>query len=272
MDEVLERARAYAQHAGDRREISWILGAMCRVALVGPRPVEEAITRCLEIRRQARGEPALQPVIDSMLAVLEAMRGRFEQARDHYHRSRSALEELGLNVQLAALRMYAGWVELVAGDPTAAEGELRPGYEALRRMGEQAYLSTTAAFLARAVLAQERYEEAERLTEVSDDAASEDDLITHVMWRGTRARTFARRGEVARAERLARESVELSRQTDCVNMQADALVDLAETLRLLHRSGDAAGPFEEALQLYEEKGNVVSAAAIRPLVADRAAR
>jgi class 3 adenylate cyclase/tetratricopeptide (TPR) repeat protein len=265
-EEALQRARSYAVRAGDHRELSWILGTMCRVALVGPRPVEDAVRGCLEIREQARADPILQPVIDSMLAVLEAMRGRFEEARACYRRSRSALEEFGLNVQLASQQMYAGWAELIAGDAATAERVLRTGYEALERMGERAYLATTAAFLARAALAQGRYAEAERLTEVSDDAASDDDLITHAMWRGTRARVLAEHGESGRAERLARESVERSLETDCVNMQADALVDLAETLRLLDRPSEAVGALEEALRLYELKGNVVSADSIRPLV------
>jgi class 3 adenylate cyclase/tetratricopeptide (TPR) repeat protein len=265
MEEVLERARGYAQRVGDRRAMSWILGAMCRVALVGPLPVDEGIRRCLAIREQHPGEPTLQPVVDSMLAVLEAMRGRFASAREHYRRSHLALDELGLTVQLGSLRMYAGWAELLAGDATAAERELRVGYEALERMGEQSYFSTTAAFLARAVFSQGRYDEAERLTRVSDDAASHDDLITHAIWRGTRAMVLARRGDPG-AERLARESVEIALETDCLNMQADALVDLAETLRLLDRGGETRGLLEEAITLYETKGNIVSATAIGTLL------
>jgi electron transfer flavoprotein alpha/beta subunit len=50
---------------------------------------------------------------------------------------------------------------------------------------------------------------------------------------------------------------------DFTNVQADALVDLGETLRVLNRPDGAA--YEEALRLYEQKGNVVSADAVRPL-------
>jgi tetratricopeptide (TPR) repeat protein len=157
--------------------------------------------------------------------------------------------------------MYAGWAELIAGDATAAERQLRVGYEALERMGEQSFLSTMAALLARAVFSQGRYDEAERLTQVSDDAIS-NDLFTQAMWRGTRAKLLARRGD-ADAERLARESVELSLETDCLNLQADALVDLAETLRLLNRGGETRGILEEAISLYETKGNLASATTIR---------
>jgi tetratricopeptide (TPR) repeat protein len=257
MEEVLERALVYAERAGDRREVSWILGAMCRVAVVGPRPVAEGVRRCLEIRERSRGEPTLQPVIDSMLAVLEAMRERPDEAREHYRRSRAVLEELGLNVQLASLQMYAGLAELILGDVVAAERELRPGYEALERMGERSYLSTMAGLLARAVDAQGRHDDAEELTRVSEGAASEDDLVSQVLWRGTRAKVLARLGQ-SDADRLARASVSLARQTDFVNMQADALVDLAETLVVLGRSDEAAEHIQAAIGLYEVKGNVAS--------------
>jgi class 3 adenylate cyclase/tetratricopeptide (TPR) repeat protein len=265
MEEVLERARGYAQRAGDRRTMSWILGTMCRVALVGPLPVDQGIRRCLRIRRQHRGEPTLQPVVDSMLAVLEAMRGRFARARHHYQRSHMTFDELGLSVQLASFRMYAGWAELLAGHTTVAERQLRMGYEALERMGGQSYLSTTAAFLARAVLAQERYDEAQRLTQVCEDVTPDDDRVTQAMWRGTRARLLATRGDEG-AEPLARESVELSLQTDCLNMQADALLDLAETLRLLQRRDESMDVLAQAIQLYQAKGNLASATTIEVLL------
>jgi hypothetical protein len=181
-----------------------------------------------------------------------------------------AFDELGLTVQQAAFRMYAGWAELIAGHSTTAEQELRVGSEALERMGERSYLSTTAAFLARAVFFRGRYDEAERLTRVSADSASDDDRITQAMWRGTRAKVLARRGDVD-AERFARESVALSLETDCLNMQADALVDLAETLRLLDRRGGAADLLEQAIGLYTQKGNVVSANAVGALLGEAAA-
>jgi class 3 adenylate cyclase/tetratricopeptide (TPR) repeat protein len=265
MEEVLERALAYAERAGDRREVSWILGSMARVALVGPRPVEAGIERCLELRERARGAPGLQPVVDSMLAVLEAMRGRFQDARERCAHSRAVLEELGLRVRFAQLGMYRGMAELVAGDAAAAERELRPGYEALEEMGEWSYLSTTSALLARAVYMQGRFDEAGRLTEDSEQAASEDDLVSQVLWRGTRSKVLARREESDVAQKLAREAVSLARQTDFVNMIADALVDLAETSVLLGRAEDALEPLAEAGDLYEAKGNVVSSRATASL-------
>ena len=74
---------------------------------------------------------------------------------------------------------------------------------------------------------------------------------------------LAGRGQAGAAHALARHAVELARQTDFVNMLADALVDLAETLSLLGRDGESRAPLAEAIGLYEAKGNVVSAAAAR---------
>jgi class 3 adenylate cyclase/tetratricopeptide (TPR) repeat protein len=258
MEEALERTLQHAERAGDRRQVRWILGAMARVALVGRRPVEAGVARCLELRERARGEPTVVPVVDAMLAVLEAMRGRFSEARERYAASGAVVEEFGLKVRRAQLGQYAGMTELIAGDAAAAERELRPGYDALSEMGEQSFLSTTAALLARAVYLQGRFDESERLTETSEHAASEDDLVSQVIWRGTRAKILARQGKAERAEQLAREAVSLARRTDFVNMLADALVDLSETMTLLGRPEEADRPLTEALAIYEAKGNVVS--------------
>src|SRR6185436_16471596 len=118
----------------------------------------------------------------------------------------ATLEEAGLKMMLARLQMYAGMAELVSGDPAAAERELRLGYALLDAMGAQDQLSTTAAYLARALAEQQRYEEADLVAGVSETAASDDDLATQVLFRGTRARVLARRDDRA-AGRLAREAV-----------------------------------------------------------------
>ena len=263
MEQALERALGYAERADDRRQVNWILGSLARAAGFGPRPVSTATERCLEIRRRASTAPTLQPVIESVLAVLDAMAGRPESAREHYGRSRSMLEELGMRVQLASLQMYAGMAELITGDAAAAELELRRGFTALEQMGERSYLATTAGLLARAVWLQNRHREADRLAEAGREAASDDDLVSQVLWRSTRARALALAGNAPEADRVGQESVRLSRLTEFVNLQADALVDLAETLVLFARNEEAVAALEEAVGLYEMKGNVVSGATAR---------
>jgi tetratricopeptide (TPR) repeat protein len=128
-------------------------------------------------------------------------------------------------------------------------------------MGERMFRSTTAAFLARAVLEQGREEEAEELAKLSAELASEGDLLSQVLWRGVRARVLARRSQFEEAEVLAREAVAFAQMTDFVNHRADAQLDLAQVLRASLRDNEAIAAASEALRLYELKGNLVSASA-----------
>jgi predicted ATPase/class 3 adenylate cyclase len=261
-EEVLERALVHAEHAGALRDVSWIMGSLIRSAVMGPRPVEEAIPRCLSLRERGPRTPTMDAYSTAILAVLEAMRGNSAEARRLCAHTKAALEDVGHELLLASLQMYPGIVGLISCEYEAAERELRQGYDRLDEMGESSYLSTMAAFLSKALYALGRYDEAQQATAVSQQSASRDDVASQMIWRGTRAKLLARRGDPG-AEALAREAVALSRGTDFTNWQADALVDLAETLRLLGRAGEARPAVDEALALYEAKGNVASAAAVR---------
>ena len=83
-----------------------------------------------------------------------------------------------------------------------------------------------------------------------------------------RAKTLAARGDVETAEKLAREAVELIRTSDDINSQGDALIDLAEVLRVAGRPAEAAEAARDALALFEAKGNAVSAALARATVSE----
>ena len=64
---------------------------------------------------------------------------------------------------------------------------------------------------------------------------------------------LARRGDVEEGETLAREAVELALRTDRIDTQTDALMDLAEVLRIAGRVGEAAPIVADALRRYELK-------------------
>ena len=100
MEEVLERALMHAERAGDAGQARWLLNWMAHVALIGPLPVEQAIRRCEQIGAR---EPSLEPFLATDVAYLEAMRGRFEDARAAYGRSHEICLELGRTVPLAAM-------------------------------------------------------------------------------------------------------------------------------------------------------------------------
>jgi class 3 adenylate cyclase/tetratricopeptide (TPR) repeat protein len=262
MEEALAHALIHAEHAGGRREIAGTLASLAPPTLVGPRPVEDAIRVCRDILERGRGSAGVESHANMVLAVLEAMTGRFEAARRRYRETASVLEDRGLTTLLASVRMYPGMVELLSSDYEAAERELRLGYDELAAVGHSAYLSTTAAFLAKPLYELGRFDEALEMTRASEETASPDDIASHVVWRGTRAKLLARDGDPDAAE-LAREAIGLVGETDLVNIAADAYADLAQTMRLLGPEEDTSAARERALELYQAKGNLASAAAMR---------
>lgn len=155
---------------------------------------------------------------------------------------------------------------MIAGDPAAAERELRADFDELQRMGERNYISTTAAYLAEAIYRQGRYEGAEALTAYSEEVAAADDVSTQFMWRCVRGKVLARRGESDEAEKLAREGLRLIKESDDLESQGKALMSLAEVLVLAGRSDAAEASVSEAIEVWERKGDVVSAAHARAFI------
>jgi class 3 adenylate cyclase/tetratricopeptide (TPR) repeat protein len=259
MEEMLERGLLHAQRANDQRGRSFLLAALARAALLGPMPVDAALRRCEEIRAQAGDDRVLAAVVLPPTGGLHALRGNFERARSLYGRARASFEEFGLRASLAALPLYSGPIELLAGDPWAAERELRRGYDLLKEMGDRGRFSTVAAFLSQALYAQARLEEADAVVLSAAAAATTDDFYTQAVWRGTRALILTSAGESEQAERLAREAVALTRETDWPNLAGDALLVLAEVLAAGGRIAEATARAGEALRRYREKGNEISA-------------
>jgi class 3 adenylate cyclase/tetratricopeptide (TPR) repeat protein len=264
-----ERAAAYAQRAGAEHDRTEILHWVASSHFLGPTPVPDGIRRCEAIRREVSGNLAAVAHVLQSIAALHAMQGRIDGARELLANGNAVFEELGLTLSSAAGQDTA-WVELLAGDPVAAECSLRAGYGRLEEMGETNVLSTSAAYLAQALLAQGRDAEAERFAQRSNELAAADDLLTQVMWRGVRARVLARRGHFEEAERIARESVALAEKTDFVNHKGDALVDFAIVLRLAGRPEQGQAALAEALRLYEQKGNTVAVGKARAELAELA--
>jgi predicted ATPase len=257
-----EQAAEHARRAGAEHERVEILGWVASSLFFGPTPVEDGIRRCEFIRDEVGGHPAAVADVLQPLAGLHAMAGRFERARELLMESHAIFEEHGLGLY-SAVSHHAAMVELLAGDPEAAERSLRTGIEALEEMGDRALVSTTAAFLGQALLAQARAGEAERFASLSEELAADDDLITQVLWRGVKARTLAAGDGRDESERLAREAVALAERSDFINHRGDALIDLGIVLRQVGGAEEAGAALAEALRLFELKGNVVAAGRAR---------
>jgi class 3 adenylate cyclase/DNA-binding SARP family transcriptional activator/predicted ATPase len=264
-DEAWQRAAACAVAAGEERELFEIVGWRASAAVEGPTPVDDAIRTCAELREQVGSSPVAVAVILHPLAALHAMRGELEQARALVREANATLA--GLDRMQSAVSHHEALVELLAGDPAAAEARLRTGYERLEQMGEKAVLATTAALLAETLYAQQRYAEAAEFSATSEQTAAAEDLTTQAIWRGVRAELLARDGRFDEAEALAREAVRLVEGTEQLTRRGDALLDLAEVLRLAGSGDEAEAAAREALECYSRKGNVVAAERARLRVA-----
>ena len=260
--EAWEEAVEHARAAGLEHERSDLLGWIASSLFWGPAPVRAAIERCEAIREEVSGDLVARADILQPLAGLHAMEGRFEEARALIAAADAAFEELGRTLG-SAVSHHAAMVELLAGDPVAAERLLRQGYAALEEMGEKPVLSTTAAFLGQALLAQGRHEEAGRWAELSAEQAHEDDMHSQSMWRAVHASVSSARGEATDAERYAREALAFAERTDDTNTIADAHALLGGVLALRRDTEAARAELSRAVELYERKGNLVGADRVR---------
>ena len=258
--EELERAARCARDAGDRPQEVQTLQFVLLALLYGPTPVASALERVEDIRRRTEGTRRLEVTILRTRAHLEAMRGDFDAARELIAEAKALAEELGLETILAAgVLRSAGEIELLAGDFPAAERPLRAACETLERIGDWGHFASLAPLLAEALHAQGREDEAAPFIELAARWSLSDDTDAQMGLRRSRASLLARQGDLEEAERLAREATELAARTDSLNDHANALTGLAEVLELAGRRDQAADAVEEALALYERKGNLVMA-------------
>ncbi len=266
--EEVERALELVRTVGSERWEANALRLQCLIVYWGPAPlaeVERHNREALEVARRARLRN-LEAAALTISARTAAMQGDFDAARRFIRQSNDITSELGELLTQAADSISEGMVELLAGNLDAAEQALRGGHSALEQMGGTGPLATVAAMLARVLLRQERYEEAESLTRQCELVAASHQLDAQVKWRSIRAVVHARRGELEVAEELVQEAVSRVDATDQIEIQAEIRADMGEVLRMAGRHEEAARQFNRALQLYERKGNVMAARQVRSLI------
>jgi tetratricopeptide (TPR) repeat protein len=265
-DAAFAEAAAHARRAGDRpaesRSLAWLGVTLPHNDL----PARVAIDRANEILESAADDRTVQATLLTCRANLFAMQGRFDEARRDFAAGRDLLQELGAMLDWAGTASNGGTINLLAGAPDAAEDLLRGALEVLHGMGETGYTSTLQAQLAQALYVQERYDEAQEATELSERAAARDDLDSQVRWRCVRAKLLARQGKTSAAETMAREATKLVEHTDMADLYADALSDLAEVYGMAERSEEETACLQEALRVYEARENLVGADRARSLL------
>ncbi len=254
---AVARASAYARAAGDLRQERRNAASFAVAAVYGPTPVPLAILECSRIVAEATGDQRTVGLVLGALAHLEAMRGDFEQARAFSGQARSTLEELGNSMLAASTSLEAGAVELLAGNPGAAERLIRADVAELQRMGATYLLSTTTALLAQAVAAQGRDAEASELVEVGQRLTGEDDIESNVLLACVRSGLWVRAGDFGAGIEEARRAVALLDEADAPVARAEALLALAAAYEA---GGDprAAAARDRAAAECEAKGYIVA--------------
>jgi tetratricopeptide (TPR) repeat protein len=254
------RALSHAERAHDRRQRSSLMLALAVAALLGPTPVDAAIERCESMLSDVQADRILGAGAAAVLGVLNAMAGRFAEARRFNSLSISTFSELGLELRLVGAHEYAASSALLADDLEAAEHELRLAYESLTRLELRSQSAGIAAMLSDILCRRGKFDEAGLSMELARAAAGTD-VLAQVTWRRAAAKIAAANGDFETAIQTLREAAAIVAQTDAVNNQGDLHVDFADVL--LASGGDeraTRAELETALALYRRKENVVSIA------------
>ncbi len=265
LEEAAAKAADYYRRAGWSPSTS--LSALASALYYGPRPVEEAITRCEQLLRDHAGDRASEANVLVWLGGLKGMRGCFNEGLALVERAKTVYEELGQTLAAGdTCGLVRAALHVLADEPQAAEDALRVSCETCIRLNESAFLASRAAELADVLHRQSRYGEAERWVAISRERAGAEDRDAQSSWRSIAALLAARSGDLTGAERLGREAVEIVERTDSVNHHAKVLVDLAEVLRVAARQDEAVALVQRAVDLYKLKGNVVAVERARSLL------
>ena len=258
---ALERALEHAGRVGAPFETAEVLLSVTSAIVRGPTPVTEGIAKSEQFVRDFPGNRVVEAYMDHATAHLRARLGEFDAAREASDRYRAFLLDTGQMIgywRSAELRFD---VEMLAGDTEAARAVAEKGYLALLEKGDRwPYLG---AFLGQARLALGQMEEA---AEVAEVAASSAIAVERALGLGVLAQVRAREGDGVAAEKLIREAVEIVERTDFLFDRGTVQLDLAEVMDAVGRAGEARVARDRAFQMFEQKGDLVSAAGARSLL------
>ena len=248
-ERMLEHARAAG--AGWLEDSAWRL--ILQAHIWGPTPFTEVERILKEHASIERRYPTLMARRASVIGRLS----RREEGREILQAARARSRELG------------GWnpswgqqtweLERYGGDLGAAEAALRAEIAAGERVGMAGVVSSSMAFLAEALVDQDRLDEGKQWAERARILSDEEDAESQSSWRRAQARVLARRGRHADAEELASVAVALADDGDDPVLQAVARLALAEVLELAGKRGDAEQALVQAVELFEAKAHLTGA-------------
>lgn len=262
---ALERGLAHARRAGSLPLQVNLAGMRAPDFIWGPGRVEEGLQYAEEIVDWLGHVPGMQQFALHLKAHMQARLGDFDGALEAMDEYRRRVRELGKEREYAVTAACIWDVCTWSGEWQYGEAALREAYEHFEQRGNRAFLSEVALDLGEALVKLGRLDEAELLSDASDELSPDDDAPSQAHAALLRARLRVARGELAAAEAAAQRAVELAAAIGHVERVAEAWLVLAD----IHRGqGDttAVSDAQEALALYEQKGNLVGAGWARAML------
>jgi predicted ATPase/DNA-binding XRE family transcriptional regulator len=268
--EAMERAIDFGRRSGNHR--AWILAStwLSSIFMMSPIPADAAVERAEEWLHRVEGEPFAEEGVLMSLATLYAYAGRIADARVAIKRSNAIVARCGSKLGFAFGAISAGEIEMVAGDPAAAERCFREGYEVFRAMGERWYLGQIAGLLAHALYAQGLFGEAQQVIEEAEITVGPIENEGWMLWRSAKAKVLAQRGQFFAARQLIAKAEEENSSASWV-IRAKVLMAKAEVSRLAGDPDQAAASLRAALWIYEDRHVLLLAGQAKAMLASHTA-
>jgi class 3 adenylate cyclase/tetratricopeptide (TPR) repeat protein len=254
----------HAERADDPELISDALAGIGAPAWFGYDSINELRPHHERIHEWARhsGHRSSEALMLVVKGRMKIEQKRFEEGDLLVEQGFRILDELGLDLTRLALRAQFTYGDLIR-DPGRVEASGRAAYETLKEAGEKGIFSTIAGTLAWVLARRGAVAEAEGLARESEEAGSRDDIATQSSWRVARALVLAQSGRPDEAVALGREGVAVAAASEYAQYIAEARICLANVLRIAGHPDEAAQELQEALSIYERKEFALSADAVR---------
>jgi len=253
------RAMALADRSGNLREQLTTRWLLAEALVLGPTPLEEVIGRLKGVVEVAGRS---HPMVLHQLAIAHAMSGRFDEAKEVNEQARALLVE---RYRVRRLLMFtadaSAQVSHLAGEQGHAEAHLRTVLAFARETHERDAVARAAGRLALLLHASGQPDDAATFAAMCAEQAPAEAVVAQALARAASARVASTAGRHDEAEERAREAVGLAPE-EMLTLRADMLVELATVLTAA--GGVASGQKDEAIVLFERKGNRAAAGLIQP--------
>jgi tetratricopeptide (TPR) repeat protein len=266
LDEALAVARQAGNHAAELLALEWL--AISYIDLRAPTDV--AIAEQERLLGLAKGAPRAEAGILAPLAWLYGYAGRFDDARRTITRSIEMYKTLGSFLEAGASTMNAGSIELLAGDPVAAEDVLRRGLDELAAADERSYRAAVTVYLAEAAHERGRYgeavEHANAVRELGGLTPAEEVWTLAIV-----AKAEAHRGAIEHARRLLQQAdawAAADSTSIAPKRQGELLLSRGEVGQLAGDRSGAAAAYRSAHALYADRHAWPLAARAQRLLAE----